>query len=778
MVFPYYPRPEDDEQEAGEEQQREESRRRFNRARFEQIRRRYERMRQRQQLQDRTGTLTAEQLEYQHDSEGYRRPASAPVSRPSTRPTPTSSPHDYADRPASQSNGQASSSDSGKKSETGSDKSEKTSTPQQQSLNQPSASGFPQDIEWSPLDEASGIIPFIQAAAQGTRDSSEDKTTVVCEALYAADPEAVARGLKFMTGCEPDEEQDVLPELISFARNVGMDDYLMGVEAWYTTRLGLSESFAATVTDEEQLPSLSQSSAKPSADEAPEMNIFAHDYLSETESGWDPTWMKKKELENNVLIPNLKLFIHDFDENAVNWDDFTLLESIDFYSRQITEELFALSTNLAVSEEYYQQVHAELDWATELRSLAEPKAVDYTEVYAESFGWTVHLPDAEHERRHVVDQLALIHEELNITVPDDYFESRSNRELKHDLAYLLQDEVLPFLRADENEKDNRIGSFYRRYQLVARDTPENVLRRLVSSHQKPDVVGFFFMMGFLGVSVLSEPIDWAATSVDVTDALLRGDTESAKQHLFFGAVPLLKSGMVRVFKRLGRTPLGRLMPARIGGTRLSRVDQRVTSVFGHKLPDDLLNRGYPEQVVRALKSDETTRPIRHRDRSRRMPDDQLETSKDIGSKLQNDVADFMLQEGYLVEGLGPNTGAHRMQVYKDVGHKPSGDPDLLIRQALHDGKYEPRYAEVYSPKTAKLTTLEREIRDKASRQGGHIVLNLQRTTLDETALSKLKESVRKSRHLREVIIIDFVGATADGVKHYKFVDIWTFNSSE
>jgi len=55
---------------------------------------------------------------------------------------------------------------------------------------------LPPDIEWSPEDEPSGLFPFIGAAAQGTRDSSEDKTTAVCEALYAADPEAVARGTK------------------------------------------------------------------------------------------------------------------------------------------------------------------------------------------------------------------------------------------------------------------------------------------------------------------------------------------------------------------------------------------------------------------------------------------------------------------------------------------------------------------------------------------------------------------------------------------------------
>ena len=145
MVFPYYPRSKDDEQEPDEEQQREESRRRFNRARFERIRRRYERMRQRRQLQDRTQTLTAEQLEYQHDSESYRRPTSAPVSRPSTRPTPTSSPYDYADPPASQSSGQASSSKSDEQGSKGSSQDE-DSTDANQAKDETSAQVVLRDI--------------------------------------------------------------------------------------------------------------------------------------------------------------------------------------------------------------------------------------------------------------------------------------------------------------------------------------------------------------------------------------------------------------------------------------------------------------------------------------------------------------------------------------------------------------------------------------------------------------------------------------------------------
>ena len=69
----------------------------------------------------------------------------------------------------------------------------------------------------------------------------------------------------------------------------------------------------------------------------------------------------------------------------------------------------------------------------------------------------------------------------------------------------------------------------------------------------------------------------------------------------------------------------------------------------------------------------------------------MEKSNDIGIKQQNDVSEFMFQEGYLVESLGPETSLHRLKVYEDLGYKPIADPDLVIWQALPDGTYEPRY---------------------------------------------------------------------------------------
>ena len=63
--------------------------------------------------------------------------------------------------------------------------------------------------------------------------------------------------------------------------------------------------------------------------------------------------------------------------------------------------------------------------------------------------------------------------------------------------------------------------------------------------------------------------------------------------------------------------------------------------------------------------------------------------------------------------------------------------------------------DIYSPVTVNVNTLEREIRKKAGKQGGHIVLNLQRTALSVAELNELQRTLRRrqNRHLREVGIL-------------------------
>ena len=130
--------------------------------------------------------------------------------------------------------------------------------------------------------------------------------------MYAADSEAVARGLKIITGCEPDdEEQDVLPAFVRLAHNVGMDEYLTGVEAWYTTRLGSSEPFASSAEEEVSLCSIRLQVAALTLVILKRQNstdAFGIHLRKVIRDEWDASLTDKEDLENVLLIPKLKRF--------------------------------------------------------------------------------------------------------------------------------------------------------------------------------------------------------------------------------------------------------------------------------------------------------------------------------------------------------------------------------------------------------------------------------------------------------------------------------------
>ena len=139
-----------------------------------------------------------------------------------------------------------------------------------------------------------------------------------------------------MTGCEPDDEQDFLPACINLARSVGLDEYLAGAEPWHTMKLGSPEPPPVTDMQAESPAGQAQIPAEAGNPEAPELNRRIRYSLTEDFADeWDSTLSEKKDLENVLLIPKLKRFIPGFDDSAVNWDDFTLQESIDFFTRQI-----------------------------------------------------------------------------------------------------------------------------------------------------------------------------------------------------------------------------------------------------------------------------------------------------------------------------------------------------------------------------------------------------------------------------------------------------------
>ena len=635
-------------------------------------------------------------------------------------------------------------------------------------MSQPSASDFPPDIEWSPEDEASGLVTFMQAAAQGTRDSSEDKTTAVCEALYAANPEAVARGLKIMTGCEPDdEEQDTLHELIHFLKAIAPRG-LFEDEPWYTTQLGSSESLAESAAEEAALtashtshaespPAQSQAHAGAGGSEQPEINLLLQWGLSEAFPGeWDQRWTTREKLQD-FLVSDLKQEIHGYDETArvvpgfdgmvVNWADLTIEEMMALYRIEIALELAARGERHGGLPPEYDEIKASLDRATELESLAGPIPLDDTEAYAAAFG----IADAEVQRKHVQDQLAVIYEHLNIEMPENYLESRSTTELNYELYYRLNYDVPRFMGLDENEKGNRIGKFLREYHEKAQLRPEDVIDRLQGTYHQPDVLGFLFIMG---LSIAFEPVDYVLTAVDVIQALSEGDTESAVGNFLLGASPFLNSKMDDILQPFfGRLDNIRLLPARAG------LPPRHT----------LKARGFTDEMIDAFEFRGATGPGTGSNIHRRWEVEGLESGsavedqgRNLGNIIQDENANILADRyGYSIFNE-PETdqleavGFFERRDAQGAKINSNRRPDYIIEGRPFDSYALMLNKDGTVPTSdVSWTRIRRTIRDKVPSQTNRLVIDLSNSSLTADAAAEHLSSFyeRNAPLLEEVIFM-------------------------
>lgn len=490
-----------------------------------------------------------------------------------------------------------------------------------------SPSGFPQDIDWDPDISALGLVTFIQTAAEETRDSSENKTIAVCEALYNANPEGAESCLKIMTGVVPDDgKQLTLEQLVNLARSVGL---VNGFDSkpWNATKLGPLESSAESAAEEEPMFDQAQAPAKAGN---PELNRRLRYSLTEGDPGeWNASLTEKEDLENVLLIPKLKRFIHGFDENSVNWDEFTLQESIEFYIRQIGGVLKALSENPTLSDEYFQEIQEEYDWAAELLALAKPIPLDDTAAYTEVFD-----VGAEGERAHVQKQLAVIYEYLDITPADNHLESRNTTDLKYELYSLLIYHVIPLRGSDQ---DPLAAQLFRSYTKVAGVSPQAAVDRLQGTYREPDVLGFLFVMG---LTMFFEPLDYVLTAVDVIQALSERDFESAVGNFILGVTPFASSRMDDAFRLLDD-----LGAARLGGP-LDNIPKYFANPVGKGRPaglpsrNVLKGRGFNDEMIEIFEYRGGTGPgigkAKHSVLEGLGPIDTLEKGKSIGVIKQNE----------------------------------------------------------------------------------------------------------------------------------------------
>ena len=401
----------------------------------------------------------------------------------------------------------------------------------------------------------------------------------------------------------------------------------------------------------------------------------------------------------------------------------------------------------------YEEIEAELGIVNELLLMAQPIPLDDTTAYIEAFTGTVWIPDAEHERKHVQDQLALIYEDI-LDVEPQHLETQSTVELKYELYYRLRHDVLPFLNLDENE--SQIPDFMRDYVEIARDVPERVVSRLQGSYHRPDVAGFLFL---LGLAMVFEPVDWALTVHDVLVDLSEGDVESAIGNAILGAAPIVSSKLDDVAQSLfNLTDNIPLLPARVGSTLLPRNRLRQLG-FSDEMIDAIEFRGgtgpqfgiYTHRELRSIRSEDPLAAATHSDSLGNIKQDEnarvlqqqyeyniinepnREQLTKVGfyerTTINGDLIDSMRNPDYIIEGKifdsytvsRPKAGATENQLLNTVWHALYGKVPKQTNRLVIDLSYTP-------------LTSERFITDLASYYAKGL-------PLDDDMLSNLEEII-------------------------------------
>ena len=713
-------------------------------------------------------------------------PAPAPVAPPKP-PTPTPPPTPPSpsaptqeNPPTQRSTGQESKSDAGKRNDSGRDKSDNKSAPSKPHESQPSISGFPQDIEWSPEFEARGIMPIMQAAVDGMRDSSEDKTTAICEALYAANPEAVARGVTIMTGCEPDDEQDTMEALMRLAHSIGLAERFES-EPWYSTKLGSSESIALSAATKASLSDQERVSVDAPDRDPRRLNYHSLAHARNYIDGWDEAWETEGDFSDFIIGKLADTYeIHALEGFADLPIEDQLQEFLEFI--YFHRESYYSRTGQYESPYAWYILEKDYDDLLPLLGLIKPAPLHSPDALADAFGFVSQEHGVDYLRHH----LDLVYADMGYDLPENWSSLQDPNQLAKMLYSALEEIKLE--RESNKDFDIEFGldfKFHDAYGLHGSDVNRD-LSRLAGTHQSPDYSLFVFIIGMLW-----EPVDLAITFAEIGEDIARGDGLSAFIRGLIGIVP---GAWGRFFKRFRSADeitdsfhwfvaanVSKEIPA-----ELFDFDRRVI-LSGNNLRDDILNRGYPEQVADKMISSNATRPASARvGAGKGFVSGEFETPKgNIGIERQNDVIRFLADEGFVINSLGPDRHPNRLKVYEAMGINTRKNPDALILQTLPDGTFEPRIFDIYSPVGKNPVTIENMIRKKATdpKGGGpgqaqHIIINLR--DVSDKAIERVKERLMEEpdRHLKELIILRRVRESASGIQDFEFVDSLVFTSTE
>ena len=430
------------------------------------------------------------------------------------------------------------------------DKPKKKEPAQSTDANAPSPSGFPQDIEWQPDINPADIFDL-------------------CGRLCEENPEAMTAMMNFIEGFDPDDdEQTIRRRVNNHLRIIGLNDAFDRGD-WYTTpidpslshsaaqiadyyfdqrRASQGERPAASTAEETLLPDDQQALAQALEVDTSKLNHRTVQYLQEKFP--DASLATREELQT-FLQERLAQLVPEFDDPEMEWDGLDTQELILFYyaALEVAMEMYEETTygdfeNIYDLMEEHDAIEEELNIAAGLIKKAAKTPLEDHAALLEAYGWDAEA-DAIYYFHHRVE---VVYAKLGKQLPPDWAEV-DDAVLMANMLYDGVEEMKAILESGEtflDPDDPDAGDWGEiNNALLFIDIEPRIL---TGTDSQPDLSLFVFV-----ASIFFEPLDWALTTLEVIDAISRGDIGGALGNALLGIVPFVPGSADNIIRHVGGT---------------------------------------------------------------------------------------------------------------------------------------------------------------------------------------------------------------------------------
>ena len=458
---------------------------------------------------------------------------------------------------------------------------------------EPSLSGFPQDIEWQPDIDPADIFDL-------------------CGRLCEQNPQAMTSIMNFIEGFDPDDdEQTIRRRVNNHLRIIGLNDAFDRGD-WYTTPIDPSLSHsAAQIADyyfDRRRASQEERPAAPTAEEAlltdnqqvlaqaleadaSKLNHRTVQYLQEKFP--DASLATREELQT-FLQGRLAQLVPEFDDPEMEWDGLDTQELILFYYAALEvamgmyeETTYSDFENIHNLMDEHDAIEEELNIAVDLIKKAAKTPLEDHAALLEAYGWDAEA-DAIYYFRHRVE---VVYAKLDKQLPPEWAEV-DDAVLMANMLYDGVEEMKAILESGEtflNPDDPDAGDWGEiNNALLFIDTEPQIL---TGTNSQPDLSLFVFV-----ASIFFEPLDWALTTLEVIDAVSRGDIGGALGNALLGIVPFVPGSADNIIRHVGG--IGRVGEAAGDfASRFNRLNLSSADTFYERLRENKKYQHLPDKAL-------------------------------------------------------------------------------------------------------------------------------------------------------------------------------------